>query len=117
MTGKRGWHKRINNNKTQVKRTAEFSDGISIDKDGVGLDKMESAIKKATLKSIKPTIVAPNPSAVRCGSSDPLGSVPNLKHSVQMFDLLSVVTSFSFASLACYFVVDSLIPHTPYSNF
>ena len=77
MTGKRGWHKRINNNKTQVKRTAEFSDGTSIDKDGAGLDKMESAIKKATLKSIKSTITAPNPSAMRCGS-EPAGGVPCL---------------------------------------
>jgi len=57
LTGKKGWHKRVNVTTTQVKRTAEFSDGVVID-DGSGLEKMEAAIKKATLKTIKPTQVA-----------------------------------------------------------
>ena len=57
MTGRKGWHRRINKTSTQVKRSAEFSDGVAID-DGAGMDKLEQAIKKATLKSTKIAKVA-----------------------------------------------------------
>ena len=54
LTGRKGWHKRVNRSTQQVKRSAEFSDGVAID-NGAGLDKMESAVKKSVIKTIKTT--------------------------------------------------------------
>ena len=67
LTGKKGWHKRINQHTTQVKRTAEFSDGICLD-DGSGLDKMEEVMKKSTMKSIKTSHAAPSPCLAAAGA-------------------------------------------------
>ena len=63
LTGKKGWHKRVNKSTTQMKRSAELTDGPSIDPSGNALDKMESATKKAVFKSIKIAHAAPHPLA------------------------------------------------------
>lgn len=62
LTGKKGWHRRINKSTSQVKRSAEFSDGVLLD-DGTSLDKMENAVKKATIKTIKTSKTAFSPTA------------------------------------------------------
>ncbi len=61
LTGKKGWYKRVQKNTTAVTRGAEFSDGIAI---GDGIDKMESTLKKATIKNIKTSAVAAPPGAL-----------------------------------------------------
>ena len=59
LTGRAGWHKRINKTSTSMARTAELTDKHSIDPTGVAVDKMQAAAKKLLFKKHTPVAEIP----------------------------------------------------------
>lgn len=57
MTGKKGWHKRINNSMKQVSKEIELTDGPALSEDAAS--KIHAAAKAAVCKKQQASVYAP----------------------------------------------------------
>ena len=111
MTGRAGWFKRINQDKSKVARRATLTDETSIDQTGQASDRIFQAAKREVIHKITPTVEAPMAMAVR-GSSGSSGSKDQYQPTTI---IIIIIIHYSYSYCYCLFAYPILVVLVLYS--